>query len=188
MLLMTLLEETGRTSAALTEDLLRRLATGEKDALAEVYLQTRAAVYGFSLSIVKNPADAEDVLQDTYLQIYSAAKSYSPRGNPMAWILTITKNLSLMRLRQRSRFQDLESHEWEAAATVAAPSEDRPLLQAAVKILSEEERQIILLHAISGLKHREIGTLLDLALPTVLSKYHRGLKKLRNYLKGADAQ
>ena len=81
---MTLLEETGRTSAALTEDLLRRLATGKKDALAEVYLQTRAAVYGFSLSIVKNPADAEDVLQDTYLQIYSAAKSYSPRGKAIA--------------------------------------------------------------------------------------------------------
>lgn len=188
MILMTLLQETEAVSVNLTEQLLQRLATGDQEALAELYGQTRAAVYGFSLSIVKNPADAEDVLQDTYLQIYSAAGSYKPKGNPMAWILTITKNLSLMRLRQRSRFQDLEAHEWESAARVEAPSEDRPLLQAALKILSDEERQIILLHALSGLKHREIGSLLDLALPTVLSKYHRGLKKLRNYLKGADAQ
>ena len=145
-------------------------------------------IYRYALSILKRPTLAEDVLQDTYLQLYSAAGSYKPKGNPMAWILTITKNLSLMKLRQRSRFQDLESHEWESAARVDAPSEDRPLLQAALKILSDEERQIILLHALSGLKHREIGSLLDLALPTVLSKYHRGLKKLRNYLKGADAQ
>lgn len=188
MLLMTLIQEADSVSTGLTEGLLRRLATGEKDTLAELYRETRAAVYGFALSILKNPADAEDVLQDTYIQIYSAAGSYWPKGNPMAWILTIAKNLSLMKLRWRSRFQDLESHEWEAAATVAAPSEDRPLLQAALKILSEEERQIILLHALSGLKHREIGALLDLALPTVLSKYHRGLKKLRNYLEGADAQ
>lgn len=188
MLLMTLLQEAGSVSPCLTDDLIKRLATGEKEALAELYSETRAAVYGFSLSIVKNTADAEDILQDTYLKIYSSAGSYKSKGNPMAWILTITKNLSLMKLREKSRFQDLEDHEWEAAATVEAPSEDRQLLQAAMCILSEEERQVILLHALSGMKHREIAALLDLALPTVLSKYHRALKKLRKYLEGADAQ
>jgi RNA polymerase sigma-70 factor (ECF subfamily) len=48
--------------------------------------------------------------------------------------------------------------------------------------LSDEERQIIVLHAVAGFKHREIGEMLDLALPTVLSKYHRAIKKLRAYL------
>ena len=106
----------------------------------------------------------------------------------MAWILTITKNLCLMKLREKTRFRDLEPHEWEAAATVDAPCEDRQLLQAAMCLLSDEERQVILLHALSGMKHREIAALLDLALPTVLSKYHRALRKLRKYLEGADAQ
>ena len=188
MLLMTLLQETDSVSPHRTDDLIRRLATGEKEALAELYHETRTAVYGFSLSIVKNSTDAEDVLQDTYLRIYSSADSYKSKGNPMAWILTITKNLSLMKLRERRRFQDLEEHEWESVTAADSGSEDRQLLQAAMSILSPEERQIILLHALSGMKHREIASLLDLALPTVLSKYHRALKKLRKYLEGADAQ
>ena len=50
--------------------------------------------------------------------------------------------------------------------------------------LSDEEREIVSLHALTGLKHREIAAMMDLALPTVLSKYHRALKKLKNSLQG----
>jgi RNA polymerase sigma-70 factor (ECF subfamily) len=57
------------------------------------------------------------------------------------------------------------------------------VLQAALTILDIEEREIILLHAISGFKHREIAGNLGISLGTVLSKYHRGLNKLRKYLK-----
>lgn len=188
MVLFTLLFGAGSVSAHSTDDLILRLATGDRDALAELYEETRTAVYGFSLSILKNTADAEDVLHDTYVNLYTAAASYKSKGNPMAWILTISRNLALMKLRQRKRFADLEPHEWETAAVAVGPSEDRPLLQAALKHLSEEERQVILLHALSGLKHREIAVLLNLALPTVLSKYHRALKKLRKFMEGADAQ
>ena len=183
-MLLTMLHQTDSVSPCPLDDLLHRLATGEKDALAGIYEETRAAVYGFSLSIVKNAADAEDVLQETYLKIYSGAASYRSRGHAMAWILTITKNLSLMKLRERRRFQELEAYEWEQLPAKEVALEDWPLFQAAMEILSNEERQVILLHALSGLKHREIASLLDLALPTVLSKYHRALKKLRNYMEG----
>lgn len=188
MLFTILLFGAGSVSAHSADDLISRLANGDRDALAELYEETRTAVYGFSLSILKNAADAEDVLHDTYVSLLSSAASYESKGNPMAWILTITKNLALMRLRQRKRFVDPEPHEWESVAVSDGPSEDRPLLQAALNILSEEERRVILLHALSGLKHREIAALLDLALPTVLSKYHRALKKLRKFMEGADAQ
>ena len=184
----TLLLEADSVSTHSADDLILRLATGDRDALAELYKETRAAVYGFSLSILKNSADAEDVLHDTYVSLYVSAASYQSKGNPMAWILTIAKNLALMKLRQRKRLADLESHEWETAAVTDGPSENRPLLHAALSILSAEERQVILLHALSCLKHREIAALLDLALPTVLSKYHRALKKLRKFIEGADAQ
>ena len=63
-------------------------------------------------------------------------------------------------------------------------AEDRALLQQALSGLSGEERQIILLHAVSGLKHREIAQLLERPLSTVLSKYHRGLKKMKALMKG----
>ena len=60
-------------------------------------------------------------------------------------------------------------------------------MHAAFYSLSEEEQRVLLLHAVAGLKHREIAQILDLALPTVLSKYHRALKKLRLILEGDDA-
>ena len=64
--------------------------------------------------------------------------------------------------------------------------EDRMVLGALLGILSDEERQIVVLHAMTGFKHREIAQLLDLRLPTVLSKYNRAVKKLRGALKEAD--
>ncbi|MBQ8803830.1 MAG: RNA polymerase sigma factor [Tyzzerella sp.] len=170
--------------------LMSRLAVGDKDALAELYHETRAAVYGFSLSITKNPADSEDVLQETYLKIWANAERYTAKGTPMSWILTIAKNLSLMKLREKKRHQDLEPEEWDMSFHIpdtAGNTEDRHLLEAALNILTDEERHIILLHAVSGLKHREIAELLDMALATVLSKYHRALKKLRKYIEGVEA-
>ena len=69
----------------------------------------------------------------------------------------------------------------------AVTAEDRAVLQAALGALDDQERQAVLLHAVSGLKHREIAEILELPLPTVLSKYHRALKKLRKQLEGGDA-
>lgn len=167
------------------DNLIKRIAKGDKDALSDLYAETRAAVYGFSLSITKNRDDSEDVLQDTYIKVWQNAGNYQAQGTPMAWILSITKNLSLMKLREHGRKQDLAPEDWDALFHNADPTatiDDRHLLEAALTILSDEEREVVLLHAISGLKHREIADLLNMALATVLSKYHRGLKKLRNYL------
>ena len=158
--------------------------------MEELYHETKAAIYGFSLTITKNPADSEDVLQETYLKIWTNADRYTAKGTPMSWILMIAKNLSLMKLREKKRHQDLEPEEWDMEFHIpdsAGNTEDRHLLEAALNLLTLEEREIILLHAVSGLKHREIAELLDMALATVLSKYHRALKKLRKYIEGVEA-
>ena len=60
--------------------------------------------------------------------------------------------------------------------------EDRNVLLACMEQLSDQERQIVILHAVSGFKHREIAALLELPLSTVLSKYNRALKRLRQHL------
>ena len=166
---------------ALLERDLALIAQGSQDALADLYLRSRSAVYGFSLSLLKNPSDAEDVLQDTYLQIWRAAGAYRAQGKPMAWVLTITRNLSLSQLRERQRRDDSLPEHWidQLADTPAVTQEDRMTLESLLLHLSEQERQIVILHALSGLKHREIAQLLELSLSTVLSKYHRALKKLR---------
>ena len=130
--------------------------------------------------------EAQDTAQDTFVKVWESAPSYRPRGSPMAWLLTIARNLALSRLRRSGRQVDLDDEEWEAipAAVPGVSLEDRQVLQEALARLSGEERRIVLLHAVTGLKHREIAQLLELPLSTVLSKYHRGLKKLKSLMKG----
>lgn len=91
-------EYTERQSNKWLEKQLAAIAQENKQALAVLYENTKAAVYGFALSILKNPYDAEDVLQDVYVCIYQSASRYHAQGKPMAWIFTITKNLSYLKL------------------------------------------------------------------------------------------
>ena len=172
------------------EQLLARIAAGEQEALAQLYSRTRGAVYALALSYLKNPHDAQDTTQDTYVQVWENAEKYRPQGSPMAWLLTIARNRARLRLRQAGRQESLEHQEWEAipAGEEGVSPEDRHLLQEALAALGEQERQIILLHSTAGLRHREIAALLELPLPTVLSKYHRALKKLKKQMEVDDAR
>ncbi len=163
---------------------IHRIARGDREAIGEIYDLTGTAVYGFILSMLKNREDAEDVLQDTYVKISTNADQYHEQGKPMAWILTIARNLSLMLIRSRKRYQDLEDYEWEAITDerTEVKSEDKILVETLMKELKDEERQIVTLHAVSGLKHREIAQMLDIPLATVLSKYNRAIKKMQKAL------
>ena len=96
---------------------------------------------------------------------------------------------ALMKLRERGRTQDMALEDWErlAAENPMVTVEDRQVLDAALTALADDERQIVLLHAVTGWKHREIAGLLELPLSTVLSKYRRALLKLKTKLEGGDA-
>ena len=170
--------------------LLIRVAGGDRDALAELYQRTRAAVCGLALSYLKNAHDAQDLTQDVYVQVWDRAEQYRLIGSPMGWLLAVCRNLCLMRLRREERHAALSEEEWDAipARECGLDADERTLLQGALASLTDEERRIVLLHAVTGLKHREIAALLELPLPTVLSKYHRALKKMRSFLEGDDAR
>ena len=172
------------------QQLLICIAGGEREALAELYQRTRAAVYGLALSYLKNAQDAQDLTPDVYVQVWDCAEQYRLIGSPMGWLLAVCRNLCLMRLRREERHAALSEEEWDAipARECGLDTDERALLQGALASLTDEERRIVLLHAVTGLKHREIAALLELPLPTVLSKYHRALKKMRIFLEGDDAR
>ena len=172
------------------QQLHHRVAGGEREALAELYQHTRTAVYGLALSYLKNAHDAQDLTQDVYVQVWDCAEQYRPAGSPMGWLLTVCRSLCLMRLRREKKNAALSEEEWDAipAQECGLDADERILLQYALAALSDEERRIVLLHAVTGMKHREIAALLELTLPTVLSKYHRALKKMRVILEGDDAR
>ena len=158
--------------------LIAAVAAGDEDALAGLYHETSAGVYAYALSVLRSSYDAEDVLQDTFLRISQTAGSYRSNGKPMAWILTITKHLCVDLLRQQKKTTELS---YDLGVPDADPN-DKLIVEACLKILTNEERQIVVLYAVSGIKHREVAEMMGLPLPTVLSKYRRALKKMKNYL------
>ena len=169
------------------ERCLKRIAGGKKDALGQLYELTRTAVYGYILSFVKNAADGEDILQDTYLKIYGNASQYTPMGKPMAWIFTVARNLSLMHLRKQKRRGEMPDFAWEQLAEEPQEEDsvtprDRALIEGALNHLPEVDRQIVMMHVLGDMKHREIAQELSMPLATVLSKYNRSIKKMQKYM------
>lgn len=169
-----------------TDLLLRRIAEDDETAFRELYEQLSAAVFAYALSVVKNRADAEDIMQETFLKIRSAAHLYDSKGKAKAWIFTIVRNLCRMRFRENNKMISTPADEMSYMddMSIIEDHETRITVQSSFRVLKDEEREIILLHAVSGMKHREIAKVLGMPLATVLSKYHRGLKKLRVCLEG----
>lgn len=163
------------------EELLRQIALGSQQAFEELYRATDSAIYGYALSLMRNHHEAQDIMMDTYLKIRCAAHLYMPMGKPMAWILTITKNIARTKLRPAGRQIPLDDLE-ETTPSFDRDSEEAVALEQAMKVLGDQERQILILHAVTGLKHREIAEMLGMPLATVLSKYARSLKKLKKAL------
>ena len=136
-----------------------------------------------ALRILGSQQDAEDAVQETFVKAYQSAAQYRSQGKPMAWLITITRNLCMEKLRERGKRSDIPEEDWDKylEQTPASP-EDRLVLEQCLKALDDSERQIVILHAVGGMKHRETAELLGLPLATVLSKYSRAIKKLKSKL------
>ena len=176
----------GVREVGIDEGWFARIASGDQAAFQLLYKQAKGSIYAYALSLLRNKDEAEDVMQDTFLKIRSAAHLYRSQGKPMAWMITIARNICMMRFRQKkyTPFTLVENEDGDGGLDRISDAEDRMVLKAAFRVLAEDELQIIMLHAVSGMKHREIGEILGMPLSTVLSKYRRGLKKLRQELEG----
>ena len=182
------LEEPDAYGKMSDEKLLLRVAQGDKEAFQRLYQNTDKTIYGFILSILRNPQDAEEIMQETYLKIWISAGSYQSQGKPLAWMFTIARNLCYMKFRDQKHeadigLSDLSEMETGEFCPQIEDAADKLVLNAALHILNEEERQIVLLRTSAGLKHREIAASLELPLATVLSKYNRAMKKLQKHLR-----
>lgn len=163
------------------EGLFERILQGEQDAFRELYELTYRPLYAFLLSLTQNSEDAQDLLQDTYIQIRANCHQYQCRGNPMAWMMKISKNLFLMKCRQEKNRASVSYEEIEKELGVEDLSnvDNRLLLEKMFSILSDEERNIIIMKDVNGLKHKEIADLMEKPVGTVLTKYNRGIRKLQ---------
>ncbi len=164
------------------EKILSEIAAGSASAFKELYTLTSEAVYGFALSILKNSHDAEDIMQEVYIKIYNSADTYQKQGKPMAWILTIVRNLCYNRIRDTRQHDDIADYTHSLSDSDHEAGINAMILEEAMNVLNEDERQIVMLHSMTGMKHREIADIVDMPVSTVLSKYNRSLKKLKKAL------
>ncbi|WP_291405187.1 RNA polymerase sigma factor [Acidaminobacter sp.] len=172
------------TVANLDEGLFERIGSGDMSAFDLLYRETERAMYTYALSLTRSHDEALDLVQEAYVKVLSAAHLYQPMGKPLAWMFTIQKNLHLSKLRKSGRIVPLDTFDIENNShfSYVEDPEDRMVLEAALTILNSEEQQIVLLHAVSGMKHKEIAETIGIGLSTTLSKYNRALKKLRRFL------
>lgn len=166
------------------EGLFRRIGESDMTAFDELYQITERPLYAYALSLSKNHDEALDLMHETYVKVISAAHLYKPMGKPLAWLFTITKNLFLSQIRKNKRIINTENEQLhnDSRFSYVIDSEDKIVLEIALFQLTEEESQIVLLHAVTGMKHKDIANSLGIGLSTTLSKYHRAIKKLRMYL------
>jgi RNA polymerase sigma-70 factor (ECF subfamily) len=197
-------EDWAANSTALAE-LLARIALGDRDAFSTLYRQTSARLLGVILRINSDRALAEDVLQDVYVNVWRAARSFdSLRSQPMTWLTSVARNRaidSLRRKRTEPRLQstteyrgdDDEEHDMLNHIPSDAPGPLHLLLQAAqaralgdcVTRLSADQQQCLALAYYQGLSHAEVADHLVQPLGTIKSWVRRALQNLKGCLSRA---
>jgi RNA polymerase sigma-70 factor (ECF subfamily) len=179
---------------AIELDLLARVAKRERAAFEQLYDRYKNILYATAMKFLKEDADAQDVVQDVFIQIWDKAKLYDPaKGKPLTWALTLTRNRSIDRIRaiqRRTRLRDDfgketvvdESAGMREALSGVDAGEKSQILREAVGRLSPEQRKVIEMAFFRGFTQSEIADRLDEPLGTVKARARRGLMKLKELL------
>jgi RNA polymerase sigma-70 factor (ECF subfamily) len=180
------------TSALLPEsDLLRRIAAGDGTAIGELYDRYAATLFPLALRIVRDRAEAEDILQDAFLTIADRAGQYSSeRGTVTAWLVTLVRNLSIDRTRRRDRrgalARDVVAHEpvtpVDTPETQTAEAAERAKIRRALASLPEAQRTTLETAFFEGLTYAEIAEREHVPLGTIKSRAARAIVSLREAL------
>jgi RNA polymerase sigma-70 factor, ECF subfamily len=175
--------------------LLQRIAGGDRDAFRRFYDRYATLAFTFALRLLGSPSDAEDLVQEIFLQIWRQAQSYSPeRGSPEAWLITITRSRAIDKLRSSHRggmaiVTPDEQSQVERAASAERPTratEVKLTVQSVLAKLPEAQRLVLELAYFDGLTQTEIAARLGEPLGTVKTRIRAGLERLRGFL-GAES-
>ena len=164
------------------DKLIKKFINGDASAFDEIYNRTRKSVYYVALSILRDKALAEDVMQTTYMRVLKNIQSYTLGTNAAAWIVKIAKNEALNVKKVRMREQYVDERENPALFGVYEPDTYGELTDMAKRLLPDDEFSILMLVSVCGYKRKEIGKMLDMPIPTVTWKYQNALSKMRRAL------
>lgn len=186
---MMLDQETSKPSDA---ELLRRIASRDHAALGELYDRVSGVLFATAIHIVGDRREAEEVLQDVFLQVWNKAGTFDAGlGSAFNWTIGITRNRCIDYLRSRQRRARLldevmgeaggESHA-AAVAGASLSAEELAVVRSAVKSLPLDQNEAIAMAFFGGMTHQEIANALEEPLGTVKARIRRGMLKLKESL------
>lgn len=181
---------TGESPAGPTlQDLIQAASRGDEAAFAAIYDATSARAYGLAVRVVRNPAMAEEVLQEAYLDAWRTSSRFDPgRGSGIGWLLTIVHRKAVDRVRSAeassnrdTRYQR-ENHvvDHDQTAEAAHSSLEAQRVRGAVAQLTDVQRVAVELAYFGGYTHTEVATMLDVPVGTAKTRIRDGLIRLRD--------
>jgi RNA polymerase sigma factor (sigma-70 family) len=148
----------------------------------QLFDEHKKSVFAMALSILRDFELAEDVLQESFIKLFQHMK-HQEISNVKAWLISVSRNTALDLYRKKKReVTGFADDYFERITYLADNPVDRLVLAKYLELLDDEERQIVILKEISGMKHKEIAKILEIPLGTALWKYNRALKKLKKGL------
>ncbi|WP_276314493.1 sigma-70 family RNA polymerase sigma factor [Streptomyces sp. Z26] len=172
-------------------ELLARVARGDQDAFASVYDAVAGPVLGLVRSVLRDPAQSEEVAQEVLMEVWRCASGFRPdKGSAMSWVLTLAHRRAVDRVRSAQAASD---REYRAALLDQTPAFDevteqvearleREQVRRCMRTLTEVQRQSVNLAYYQGHTYREVAELLALPLGTVKTRLRDGLIRLRDCL------
>src|SRR5262249_40045256 len=178
----------------------RHARRGDGEAFEYLYTSYRKRVYSLCLRMVKNPADAEDLTQQSFLQVFRKISTFRGESGFSTWLHRVTINVVLMHLRRKKPTEPLAQDAESPTTNGGVPRElgvndvslvgaiDRLNLRRALHQLPLGYRRFFLLHDVVGYKHHEIARILRCSVGCSKSQLHRARRRLRCLLKGESRQ
>lgn len=176
--------------------LLERSAGGDQASFAAFYDATAARAYGVALRVVRNPALAEEIAQDAYLEVWRTAGRFDPgRGSAWSWLMTIVHRRAVDRVRashaavRRDTAYGVRHRQvdHDATAETAHARLEAQRVRAALATLSDAQREAITLAYFGGLSHAEVATIQRAPVGTAKTRIRDGLIRLRRTLEAPSA-
>jgi len=176
------------------EELVQKAQQDDERAFGKLVERYETKVYSLAMKMLRNPEDAEDVLQDTFLRAYRGIKSFQGNSTFSTWIYRITANSALMRLRKKKlptvsiddageRETPINIADWSPGPVEQLlTQETQKAMDEAIEALPPEFKQVFILRDVEELSNSEVAEILDLSVAAVKSRLHRARLKVRNRL------
>jgi len=180
------------TANIIRDELVERCKQGDAPSFQALYRKYSKAMYNTSLRIVNNTADAEDVLQESFLDAFRSLHDFHYRSTFGAWLkkIVINKSINILRKR-RNDLVDMESTELQAVTDEESINEEEIHYQVEevkkmITRLPDGYRTVLSLYLLEGYDHEEISQILNISHNTVRTQYVRAKQKLLTLIKQGD--